>query len=79
MECDEIAIGELSRNTGCNIETVRYYERIGLLPKPNRRKRNQFTRHCCGDEHPWRALGSRREMGGNASGGGLGSDRDSRQ
>ncbi len=39
MECDEIAIGELSRNTGCNIETVRYYERIGLLPKPNRRGR----------------------------------------
>lgn len=32
-----IAIGELSRRTGCNIETVRYYERIGLLPKPSRR------------------------------------------
>ncbi len=31
-----IAIGELSRRTGCNIETVRYYERIGLLPKPAR-------------------------------------------
>jgi MerR family mercuric resistance operon transcriptional regulator len=28
----EIAIGELSRRTGCNIETIRYYERIGLLP-----------------------------------------------
>ena len=33
----DIAIGELSRRTGCNIETVRYYERIGLLPKPARR------------------------------------------
>lgn len=32
-----IAIGELSRQTGCNVETVRYYERIGLLPKPSRR------------------------------------------
>lgn len=31
-----IRIGELSRQTGCNIETVRYYERIGLLPKPVR-------------------------------------------
>jgi hypothetical protein len=26
----------LSRGTGCNIETIRYYERIGLLPKPTR-------------------------------------------
>ena len=37
MNQDGIAIGELSRRTGCNIETVRYYERIGLLPKPSRR------------------------------------------
>jgi MerR family mercuric resistance operon transcriptional regulator len=34
-----IAIGELSRQTGCNIETVRYYESIGILPKPERRGR----------------------------------------
>jgi MerR family mercuric resistance operon transcriptional regulator len=26
-----IQIGELSSRTGCNIETIRYYERIGLL------------------------------------------------
>ena len=31
-----IQIGELSRRTGCNIETIRYYERIGLLPRPGR-------------------------------------------
>ncbi len=29
-------IGTLSRRTGCNIETIRYYERIGLLPAPPR-------------------------------------------
>jgi MerR family mercuric resistance operon transcriptional regulator len=29
-------IGELSGRTGCNIETIRYYERIGLLPPPPR-------------------------------------------
>ena len=29
-------IGELSRATGTNIETIRYYERIGLLPAPPR-------------------------------------------
>jgi MerR family mercuric resistance operon transcriptional regulator len=34
-----IPIGELSRRTGCNIETVRYYERIGILPVPLRRGR----------------------------------------
>jgi MerR family mercuric resistance operon transcriptional regulator len=33
----EIQIGQLSRRTGCNIETIRYYERIALLPKPARR------------------------------------------
>ena len=32
-----IQIGELSRRTGCNIETIRYYERITLLPAPVRR------------------------------------------
>ena len=28
--------GELAERTGCNIETVRYYEKIGLLPEPPR-------------------------------------------
>jgi MerR family mercuric resistance operon transcriptional regulator len=32
----QIAIGRLSRHTGTNIETIRYYERIGLLPAPAR-------------------------------------------
>jgi MerR family transcriptional regulator, mercuric resistance operon regulatory protein len=32
----EIQIGELSRQTGCNVETIRYYERVGLLPRPAR-------------------------------------------
>ena len=31
-----IQIGELSKRTGCNIETIRYYERISLLPAPPR-------------------------------------------
>ena len=31
-----LAIGALSRRTDCPIETVRYYERIGLLPRPAR-------------------------------------------
>src|SRR2546422_8704332 len=32
----QIAIGALSKHTGTNIETIRYYERIGLLPAPAR-------------------------------------------
>ena len=30
------SIGELSRATGVNIETIRYYERIKMLPSPRR-------------------------------------------
>ena len=32
----DVGIGALSRATGVNIETVRYYERIGILPPPPR-------------------------------------------
>jgi MerR family transcriptional regulator, mercuric resistance operon regulatory protein len=39
MRQDGIPIGELSRRTGCNIETIRYYERIGVLPPPRRNGR----------------------------------------
>jgi MerR family regulatory protein len=31
-----VAIGALSKRTGSNVETIRYYERIGLLPFPAR-------------------------------------------
>lgn len=28
--------GELAKRAGCNLETVRYYEKIGLIPAPPR-------------------------------------------
>ncbi len=31
-----LIIGDLARRTGTKVETIRYYERIGLLPKPGR-------------------------------------------
>lgn len=31
-----VAIGALSRQTRCNIETIRFYEKIGILEKPVR-------------------------------------------
>lgn len=30
------AIGVMSRETSVNIETIRYYERIGIMPRPDR-------------------------------------------
>src|SRR5260370_11859798 len=33
---DGLSIGALSKQTGCNIETIRYYEKAGLLPVPAR-------------------------------------------
>ncbi|MDZ7809475.1 MAG: helix-turn-helix domain-containing protein [Arhodomonas sp.] len=33
-------IGELARTTGVNIETIRYYEREGILPAPGRASNN---------------------------------------
>lgn len=54
----DFAIGRLSERAGVNIETIRYYERIGLLPRPARResghraygeadvRRLKFVRRC---------------------------------
>lgn len=32
----DLTIGRIARAAGVNVETVRYYERIGLLPRPQR-------------------------------------------
>jgi Cd(II)/Pb(II)-responsive transcriptional regulator len=51
-------IGELAERSGCLVETIRYYERIGLLMSPERSSNNYraynerhaerllFIRHC---------------------------------
>ena len=41
-------IGELARKAGSNSETVRYYERIGLLPRPGRTDAN-YRDYCTSD------------------------------
>lgn len=55
---DRLSIGEMSRRTVCNVETIRYYERTGLIPRPPRtagghriygeedRRRLAFIRRC---------------------------------
>ncbi|WP_445357231.1 Cd(II)/Pb(II)-responsive transcriptional regulator [Microbulbifer sp. ANSA002] len=51
-------IGEAAKQAGCKVETVRYYEQVGLLPQPLRSEGNyrlyseahlaqlRFIRHC---------------------------------
>lgn len=53
-----LKIGELALRTSCLVETIRYYERIGMLPPPERSANNYrtygeihverllFIRHC---------------------------------
>lgn len=36
MESKGLLIGELSKQSGVNIETIRYYEKIGIMPAPGR-------------------------------------------
>ena len=54
----DMRIGDLAQATQCSVETVRYYERAGLLPSPVRSSGNyrlygphhverlRFIRHC---------------------------------
>lgn len=54
----DIKIGELARRTECQVETIRFYEKEGLLPEPFRSEGNyrlygeehverlRFIRHC---------------------------------
>ena len=55
---EKYSIGHLAKETGCKIPTIRYYEKIGLLPEPERSlsntrlyrsshlKRVAFLQHC---------------------------------
>lgn len=55
---NEFTIGQLSKRTGVNIETIRYYEKTGAMPNPPRtaagyrlysephRNRLKFIRRC---------------------------------
>ncbi len=45
---DKLSVGELARLTGVNVETVRYYEHIGLLPTP---PKTISGRRVFGNEH----------------------------
>jgi DNA-binding transcriptional MerR regulator len=36
-----VTIGQAARAAGCKVQTVRYYEQIGLMPEPVRTRGNQ--------------------------------------
>lgn len=36
MKAKPLTIGKIAEATGVHLETIRYYERIGLMPKPQR-------------------------------------------
>ncbi len=36
-----LTIGDLARQTGCKVQTIRYYEELGLMPEPARSAGNQ--------------------------------------
>ena len=59
----EFPIGELSRRTGCKVETVRYYERIGLLPKARRERGGRFRRYDDDDVARLRFIRRARQLG----------------
>jgi DNA-binding transcriptional MerR regulator len=42
---DEYSIGDAARAAGCKVQTIRYYEQIGLLAKPDRTAGNQRRYH----------------------------------
>lgn len=41
MTVQELSIGGLAERTGTNVQTIRYYEQIGLMPRPSRTEGNQ--------------------------------------
>ena len=53
-----LTIGALARMTGVNIETVRYYERIGLVPSP---PRSEGRHRLFDDTHGRRLIFIRRD------------------
>lgn len=49
MTARRFTIGWLSAETGCKVQTIRYYEKIGLMPEPGRSQGNQRL------YEPWQA------------------------
>ena len=40
-----LTIGQVAKKTKANIETIRYYEHLGILPKPNRNPNSGYRQY----------------------------------
>ena len=58
----ENGIGAASERSGCTIETIRYYERIGLVPKPPRNQ-SRYRVYAPGDVQRLVFIRRARELG----------------
>jgi hypothetical protein len=50
MKIGGLSIGALSKQGGVNIETIRYYEKVGVMPAPARAAEQEIPRaHIAGE------------------------------
>jgi MerR family transcriptional regulator, mercuric resistance operon regulatory protein len=59
---EALTIGALAKRTGCNVETIRYYEKIGVLPQPERRG-SGYRSYSASDVHRLAFVRRARELG----------------
>src|SRR3989337_124267 len=57
-----MCIRELAQKTGVPARTIRYYESIGLLPRPQRAA-NNYRRYVAGDVERLRVIAGARSLG----------------
>lgn len=57
-----LSIGQLAKNVGVNIQTIRYYERIALIPQPQR-KESGYRQYNTGDVQKIKFIKKAQELG----------------
>ncbi len=57
-----LSIGKLAKSVGINIETIRYYERVGMMPEPQRRE-SGYRVYSEDDEHRLKFIRHAKELG----------------
>lgn len=60
---DAFTIGQLAARSGTTAETIRYYERIGLLPRPTRAGSGRYRRYVADDAARLRFVRRARALG----------------
>lgn len=58
-----LSIGELAERTGCTAESIRYYEREGVVPRPARAGSGRYRRYGAADVERIAFLRRARDLG----------------